>query len=74
MKAALALVIVLATAFAVQAVTIDVVTVGNPGNAPDTQIMTTNGTTGFGSVVLAYRSSRLAASNATVCRIRVTTR
>ena len=41
------------------AVTIDMVTVGNPGNAPDTEVMTccgsSTGTTGYGSVGYRYR-------------------
>ena len=31
------------------AVTIDLVPIANPGNAPDTEVMTTDGTTGYGS-------------------------
>jgi formylglycine-generating enzyme len=37
------------------AVTIAWSPVGNPGNAPDTVVMTTDGTTGYGSVGYAYR-------------------
>jgi formylglycine-generating enzyme len=37
------------------AVTIQWSPVGNPGNAPDTVVMTTDGTTGYGSVGYAYR-------------------
>jgi formylglycine-generating enzyme required for sulfatase activity len=41
------------------ALTIDMVTVGNPGNAPDTEVMTccglSTGTTGYGSVSYRYR-------------------
>src|SRR6187551_1317669 len=36
------------------AVTIDMVTVGNPGNSPDTDVMY-DGTTGYGSVGYGYR-------------------
>ncbi len=38
-----------------EAVTIDLVTVGNPGNAPDTEVMVNDGTTGYGSVANAYQ-------------------
>jgi formylglycine-generating enzyme required for sulfatase activity len=37
------------------AVTIDMVYVGNPGNAPDTEIMLTDGTSGYGSVGYEYQ-------------------
>jgi hypothetical protein len=39
---------------ATSGVTIDWVTVGNPGNAPDAEVML-DGTTGYGSVDHAYR-------------------
>lgn len=35
-------------------VNIETVPVGNPGNAPDTQVMTTDGTSGYGSVAYVY--------------------
>jgi formylglycine-generating enzyme required for sulfatase activity len=37
------------------AVTIDMVLVGNPGNAPDTEVMSTDFTTGYGSVGYNYQ-------------------
>jgi formylglycine-generating enzyme required for sulfatase activity len=37
------------------AVTIDMVTVGNPGNSPDTEVMQFDGTTGYGAVDYVYR-------------------
>jgi len=46
--------VVLACASDAQAVSIDTVTVGNPGNAGDTQIMTIDGTTGYGVVGASY--------------------
>ena len=46
---------VVCTATSANAVTIDMVTVGNPGNAPDTEVMTTDGTTGYGSVGYIYQ-------------------
>jgi formylglycine-generating enzyme len=59
MKAIVALILMLATAVSVGAVTIDMVTVGNAGNAPDTEIMTccgaAIGTSGFGSVGYNYQ-------------------
>jgi formylglycine-generating enzyme len=38
-----------------QAVNIEMVTVGNPGNAPDTEVMVGDGTTGYGSVGYVYQ-------------------
>ncbi len=38
-----------------QAVTIDLVPVGNPGNAPDTVVMFFDGTTGYGEVDYPYQ-------------------
>jgi formylglycine-generating enzyme required for sulfatase activity len=45
------------------AVSIDWVTVGNPGNSPDTAVMTDN-TTGYGSVAYAYQISKYEVTNA----------
>src|SRR5436309_14217365 len=45
------------------AVAIDWVTVGNPGNAADTQVMNDQ-TTGYGSVAYAYRISKYEVTNA----------
>ena len=39
---------------AAQAITIDMASVGNPGNAPDTEVMF-DGTTGYGSVGYTYQ-------------------
>lgn len=36
------------------AITIDMVMVGNPGNAPDTKVMIPDGTTGYGAVSYTY--------------------
>ena len=46
--------LLLSAAVAAQAITIDLVTVGNPGNAPDTVVMN-DGTTGYGSVGYTYQ-------------------
>ena len=40
------------------------VTVGNPGNAPDTAVMTTDGTTGYGSVPYTYQMGKYDVTNA----------
>ncbi len=45
------------------AVTIEWVTVGDPGNAPDTEVMS-DGTTGYGSVPGVYRISKYETTNA----------
>ena len=45
------------------AVTIEWVTVGHPGNAPDTEVMS-DGTTGYGSVAEVYRISKYETTNA----------
>ena len=47
-------ILLLNAAVAAQAITIDMVTVGNPGNAPDTVIMN-DGTTGYGEVDYGYQ-------------------
>lgn len=44
-------------------VTIDWVTVGNAGNTPDTKIMGTDGTTGYGSVGVVYRIGKYEVTN-----------
>lgn len=46
------------------AVTMEWTSVGNPGNRPDTEVMTTDGTTGFGSVSYAYRIGTYEVTNA----------
>ncbi len=55
MKVTFAVAVLLISALSGQAVTIDMVTVGNPGNAPDTEVMFTDGTTGYGSVDYVYQ-------------------
>jgi formylglycine-generating enzyme len=47
-------VFLLTAAIAAEAITIDMVTVGNPGNAPDTVVMN-DGTTGYGEVDYTYK-------------------
>ena len=54
MKPIFTLILALLCAEGTRAITIDIVTVGNPGNAPDTEIMD-DGTTGYGSVVYNYQ-------------------
>jgi len=49
---------------AAQAVIIPTVPVGNAGNAADTEVMTTDGTTGYGSVGYDYRIGTTEVSNA----------
>ena len=46
------------------AVSFDWAIIGNPGNAADSEIMTSDGTTGYGSVSYAYRISRHEVTNA----------
>ncbi len=52
----------------VGALSIDWVTVGDPGNAPDTQVMTgygaSTGTTGYGAVSYSYRIGKYEVTNA----------
>jgi formylglycine-generating enzyme required for sulfatase activity len=47
-------VVVLVCVSGTQAVTIDLVPIGNPGNAADTEVMTNDGTTGYGSAGYTY--------------------
>ena len=51
-------------ALAAQSVTIDWVTVGDPGNPSDTKVMVQDGTTGYGSVGRTYRIGRYEVTNA----------
>src|SRR4029079_18050577 len=51
------------SATSVEAVTIDLVPVGNPSNAPDTEVMITDGTTGYGSVSYSYRIGKYEVTN-----------
>jgi formylglycine-generating enzyme required for sulfatase activity len=46
------------------AVDIDTVSVGNPGNAADTEIMITDATTGYGSVAYSFRMGTYEVTNA----------
>jgi formylglycine-generating enzyme required for sulfatase activity len=59
-------VVLAALLFAVPAhgVTIDWVTVGDQGNPADTEVMSTDGTTGYGSVPYAYEIARHPTTNA----------
>jgi formylglycine-generating enzyme len=50
-----------------QAVSIVTVPVGNPGNAPDTMVMTTDGTTGYGAVAYNYSIGKYDVTNAQYC-------
>jgi formylglycine-generating enzyme required for sulfatase activity len=49
-------------------VTIDFVTVGNPGNAADTRVMTIDGTTGYGSVPYVYQMGKYDVTTAQYCQ------
>ena len=53
----------LLTSGTVHAVTIDWVTVGNPANAADTEVMITDSTTGYGSVSYTYRIGKYEVTN-----------
>jgi len=44
------------------------VTVGNPGNAADTRVMTTDGTTGYGAVPYAYQMGEYDVTTAQYCQ------
>jgi formylglycine-generating enzyme required for sulfatase activity len=55
MTRTLALVAAFAWAAIASAITIDTVPIGNPGNAPDTEVMITDSTTGYGSVSYNYQ-------------------
>ncbi|QDT72228.1 formylglycine-generating enzyme family protein [Lacipirellula limnantheis] len=46
------------------AIAIQTVQVGVPGNSPDTEVMTTDGTTGYGSVASSYRIGSTEVTNA----------
>ena len=48
------------------AVAIDWVTVGDPGNPADTEVMAHTGATGFGSVANIYRIGKYEVTNAPV--------
>jgi formylglycine-generating enzyme len=66
LKTVLLTAVFMACAFAAQAITIDMVPVGNPGNHPDTKIMK-DGTTGYGSVNYTYRIGKYELTNAQYC-------
>ncbi|MEX2308600.1 MAG: SUMF1/EgtB/PvdO family nonheme iron enzyme [Pirellulales bacterium] len=51
------------TASQVHAVNIPTVLIGNPGNAPDTEIMNTDWTTGYGSVPYQFRMGKTEVTN-----------
>jgi formylglycine-generating enzyme required for sulfatase activity len=53
-----------ASADTIRGIGMDFVTIGNPGNAADTQVMTTDGTTGYGSVGYNYRIGKYEITNA----------
>jgi hypothetical protein len=59
-----ALITSLVSAEIVRGINIDFVTIGNAGNAADTQVMTTDGTTGYGSVGYNYRIGKYEVTNA----------
>ncbi len=54
---------IVATASA-RAVTIPTVTVGNSGNPADTEVMISDGTTGYGSISYDYRIGKYEITNA----------
>jgi formylglycine-generating enzyme required for sulfatase activity len=54
----------LLVALPAHAVTIEWVTVGDPGNPADTEVMTYDGTTGYGSVAYEYLISKYEVTNA----------
>jgi formylglycine-generating enzyme len=53
-----------ASADTIRGIDIDFVTIGNPGNAADTQVMSTDGTTGYGAVGYNYRIGKYEVTNA----------
>jgi formylglycine-generating enzyme required for sulfatase activity len=53
-----------ASADTIRGINIDFVTIGNTGNVADTQVMTTDGTTGYGSVGYNYRIGKYEITNA----------
>jgi formylglycine-generating enzyme len=53
-----------ASADTIRGISMDFVTIGNAGNAADTQVMTTDGTTGYGAVVYNYRIGKYEVTNA----------
>jgi len=61
---AISALLVVAVAVPATAVTIPTVPVGNAGNTADTEVMTTDGTTGYGSVAYNYRIGTTEVSNA----------
>jgi sulfatase modifying factor 1 len=54
----------LASADNIQGIDIDFVNIGNAGNAADTQVMSTDGTTGYGAVSSNYRIGKYEVTNA----------
>jgi formylglycine-generating enzyme required for sulfatase activity len=53
-----------APADTIRGIDINFVTIGNAGNAADTQVMTTDGTTGYGAVGYNYRIGKYEVTNA----------
>lgn len=50
------------------AITMDLVAVGNAGNAPDTQVMTTDGTAGYGAVTYGYQIGKFEVTAGQYCQ------
>lgn len=61
--AAFAVVVLTCISYARAEVVIDTVTVGDPGNTPDDEIMSQDGTTGYGSVDYEYRIGKSEVTN-----------
>jgi formylglycine-generating enzyme required for sulfatase activity len=53
-----------ASADTIRGIGMDFVTIGNPGNVADTQVMWTDGTTGYGAVGYNYRIGKYEVTNA----------
>jgi formylglycine-generating enzyme required for sulfatase activity len=54
----------LASADTIRGINMEFVTIGNAGNAADTQVMWTDGTTGYGAVGYNYRIGKYEVTNA----------
>ena len=61
--------LVLALVSAAMAVNMEYVTIGDAGNAVDTEFMSTDGTTGYGSVGYVHRMGKYEVTNAQVLRV-----
>ncbi len=55
--------LILAVSGTAQAVDIEMAAVGNPGNAADTVVMTTDGTTGYGAPAYTYNIGNYEVTN-----------